>query len=69
MKLKDYIESSGMTKRFFAKKLGISYAMLFKYFHGQKSSKFVARYVEEITDGNVTAMEMMQIDEDEKAPE
>lgn len=53
MKIKEYLDSNGMRYKFFAKKIGITYNTLWRYMKGYKASLFIAKRIEEITDGQV----------------
>lgn len=69
MKLRDYIKSNGISVVFFAKKVGVSPCSIFNYFNGSRRPHiFRAKFIQEITDGQVT-VEDLRGKENEEAVE
>ena len=59
--LKDYMDSRGMRYRFFAEKIGISYASLYTYMYkGVHPGKMVAMRIESVTDGQLKAKDLIK---------
>jgi predicted transcriptional regulator len=60
MNLEEYFNKYMIIRTSFAEKAGISYASIYKILRGGKVNHFIAKRIEEMTNGLVTAESIMK---------